>query len=176
MTIKELRKEIKERGDGTHFDSDFAKALHDLYGVSEMQASNIIRQEAEQRIADGLQKQWGKAVQQSCLYILDMIEHAAEHRIDTDNLDELATFVAGHRVACTWAILVGKKSTEPARRHTLLHRALDELVSCHFVQTKKLFSETTVLELMQWSSGMLQKEQDGEKLPCMGERHGRIKQ
>jgi len=55
------------------------------------------------------------------------------------------------------------------KRHTELHQALDELCACYFSQTRKLFSQSTILELMQFSSKLMDMEQDGKIPPCFVE-------
>lgn len=50
-------------------------------------------------------------------------------------------------------------------RHKQLHSALDELAACYLEETdfKKLFKETTVWELMEWSFKMTQEATCEEK-------------
>jgi len=36
-------------------------------------------------------------------------------------------------------------------KHEELHKSLDQLVACFIEQTEKSLSETTVMELIQWS-------------------------
>ena len=40
---------------------------------------------------------------------------------------------------------------EHLERHKELHRELDELLADYVYHTKKLFSESTIMELMEWS-------------------------
>lgn len=52
---------------------------------------------------------------------------------------------------------------ETKGRHVELHKNLDELLACFVGETGKLFSETTVMELMKWSHEMTKKPTCAEK-------------
>lgn len=39
-------------------------------------------------------------------------------------------------------------------RHVILHKNLDELAACFFIETKKLPSEVTLTDFMKWSHDM----------------------
>jgi hypothetical protein len=55
---------------------------------------------------------------------------------------------------------------ETKGRHVELHRNLDELIACYISETEKLLSNTTVMELMEWSHEMT-------KTPtCVGKQSG----
>ena len=47
------------------------------------------------------------AVEKAHELMLEWIEHAHEFKVD-DNLGDVASFVASHRSACVWAILISK--------------------------------------------------------------------
>ncbi len=40
------------------------------------------------------------------------------------------------------------------KQHVKLHRNLDELVACFYIQTKRLAGTTTLMEFMEWSHKM----------------------
>ena len=44
-----------------------------------------------------------------------------------------------------------------AKRHLKLHRSLDELIGCFYIETGLLSSNITLAEFMQWSYQMTQK-------------------
>ena len=46
---------------------------------------------------------------------------------------------------------------EIKQRHVELHQSLDELVACFVYETGKLFSKTSVMELVEWSHQMTKK-------------------
>ncbi len=51
-------------------------------------------------------------------------------------------------------------------RHKELHQALDELLACYFVTTKRLISSTTLMDFLKWSHSMTEdatcQEHDGK--------------
>jgi hypothetical protein len=40
------------------------------------------------------------------------------------------------------------------KRHLKLHRSLDELIACFYIQTKGMAGTTTLMEFMEWSHKM----------------------
>lgn len=42
-------------------------------------------------------------------------------------------------------------STDLKQRHEELHHGLDELLACYFVQTKRLISNTPLMDFLKWS-------------------------
>ena len=46
------------------------------------------------------------------------------------------------------------------QRRKELHEALDELASDYLIDTKKLLSKTSLIELIYWSYQQIQEEQD----------------
>lgn len=42
-------------------------------------------------------------------------------------------------------------------RHKELHQALDELLACYFVTTKRLISGTTLMDFLKWSHSMTEE-------------------
>lgn len=50
-----------------------------------------------------------------------------------------------------------EENRQARQEHIRLHRALDQLSACYIKVTGKLLSETTVMELLQWSNKMQQE-------------------
>lgn len=56
-------------------------------------------------------------------------------------------------------------------KHKELHNSLDQLVACFIEQTEKSLSETTVMELIQWSYQQTIDPKCEAKIPNMNTRH-----
>lgn len=56
------------------------------------------------------------------------------------------------RIDCIFTLWESMNDYQHIRIHKKLHKNFDQLVDDFIIQTKKLPSHTTILELMQWSS------------------------
>lgn len=61
---------------------------------------------------------------------------------------------------------------EHIKRHKKLHNWLDEIAADYFTQTERLLSETTVLELLEWSYGQTIQPGTREQLSDMSHHPG----
>ncbi len=43
------------------------------------------------------------------------------------------------------------------KRHEELHQGLDELLACYLIQTKRLISDTPLMDFLKWSHSMTEK-------------------
>lgn len=120
MNYEQILAEVEERGDDYYFTSEFSTALSKLYDLSPLDVDTMVRREVEDILATGefrgQRNQHAKATQRACLNILGWIKESWNWRTDHTDPKDLAMFVAMHRRACSWAMLVGRTLPKPAER------------------------------------------------------------
>lgn len=101
---------IEAEGDSSGFDRKFAGWIEREYTVHREDALSMISEE------EGCHPDSGKSLkaqQYACFSILTWLtEDPSERGFDHTNLRELTHFVAIHRQACVWAVLVARLNRE----------------------------------------------------------------
>ena len=95
-------------GKGINMDEyTLSKQIAQKYRLTQETVSKMIRIEAEAEQRDRKTK-YQSAVEIAAGRIDEWLSSADEYAVDVTSLEDLARFVASHRTACVWAVLMGK--------------------------------------------------------------------